>query len=39
MRHVLKLYRRWLNWKAIRGRRKLEGLFGENFPAVFFRHL
>jgi len=39
MATMLRLYHRWLRRKAHRAKRHLEGLLGENFPAVFFRTL
>jgi len=39
MKTMLRLYHRWMRRKVYRARRKLEGVFGDNFPAVFFWHV
>jgi len=39
MATMFRLYQRWMRRKVYRTRQQLEGLFGDNFPAVFFRTL
>lgn len=36
---IIRLYHRWLRRKAYRAWQYIEGLLGENSPAVFFRHV